>query len=105
MAHLERDRPGGLRDLKRRGLPAPMLAIADGALGFWAALREVYPDTQEQLCCVHKIANVLDKLPKRLQSRAKEMLHEIMRSPSRKDLKDAGCRLPQGRPCAGIQTT
>ena len=74
-----------LRDLKRRGLPAPVLAIADGALGFWAALREVYPDTQEQRCWVHKIANVLDKLPKRLQARAKEMLHEIMRSPSRKD--------------------
>jgi putative transposase len=74
-----------LRDLKRRGLPAPVLAIADGALGFWAALREVYPDTQEQRCWVHKIANVLDKLPKRLQPRAKEMLHEIMRSPNRKD--------------------
>ncbi len=74
-----------LRDLKRRGLPAPVLAIADGALGFWAALREVYPDTQEQRCWVHKIANVLDKLPKRLQPRAKEMLHEIMRSASRKD--------------------
>ena len=73
-----------LRDLKRCGLPAPVLAIADGALGFWGALREVYPDTQEQRCWVHKIANVLDKLPKRLQPRAKEMLHEIMRLPSRK---------------------
>jgi transposase-like protein len=74
-----------LRDLKRRGMPAPVLAIADGALGFWAALREVYPETQEQRCWVHKIANVLDKLPKRLQSRAKEMLHEIMRAPKRND--------------------
>jgi transposase-like protein len=74
-----------LRDLKRRGLPAPVLAIADGALGFWAAVREVYPETEEQRCWVHKIANVLDKLPKRLQPRAKEMLHEIMRSPSRND--------------------
>ena len=74
-----------LRDLKRRGLPAPVLAIADGALGFWAALREVYPETQEQRCWVHKIANALDKLPKRLQPRAKAMLHEIMRSPSRND--------------------
>ena len=74
-----------LRDLKRRGLPAPVLAIADGALGFWAALREVYPETQEQRCWVHKIANALDKLPKRLQPRAKAMLHEIMRSPCRND--------------------
>jgi len=84
-----------LRDLKRRGLPAPVLAIADGALGFWAALREVYPDTQEQRCWVHKIANVLDKLPKRLQPRAKEMLHEIMRSPSRKDALEETDRFSQ----------
>ncbi|GAF73495.1 unnamed protein product [marine sediment metagenome] len=70
-----------LRDLKRRGLPAPVLAVGDGALGFWAALREVYPETQEQRCWKHKIANVLDKLPKRLQPRAKDMLHEIMRAP------------------------
>jgi putative transposase len=73
-----------LRNLKRRGLRAPMLAIGDGALGFWAALREVYPETLEQRCWVHKIANVLDKLPKRLQPRAKSMLHEIMNAPSRK---------------------
>jgi putative transposase len=84
-----------LRDLKRRGLPAPVLAIADGALGFWAALREVYPDTQEQRCWVHKIANILDKLPKRLQPRAKEMLHEIMRSPSRKDALEETNRFSQ----------
>ena len=69
-----------LRDLKRRGLPAPKLAIADGALGFWAALKDVYPLTKEQRCWVHKIANVLDKLPKRLQPRAKSHLHEIMRA-------------------------
>lgn len=69
-----------LRDLKRRGLPAPKLAIADGALGFWAALKDVYPPTEEQRCWVHKIANVLDKLPKRLQPRAKSHLHEIMRA-------------------------
>jgi len=73
-----------LRDLKRRGMPAPKLATADGALGFWAALREVFPQTQEQRCWVHKIANVLDKLPKRLQPRAKSQLHEIMRAPDRK---------------------
>jgi transposase-like protein len=72
-----------LRDLKHRGLSAPKLAIADGALGFWAALRQVYPETEQQRCWVHKIANVLDKLPKRLQPRAKFHLHEIMRAPDK----------------------
>jgi putative transposase len=70
-----------LRDLKSRGMTAPKLAMADGALGFWAALRQVFPTTEEQRCWVHKIANVLDKLPKRLQPKAKEQLHEIMRAP------------------------
>jgi transposase-like protein len=73
-----------LRDLKRRGMTAPVLAVGDGNLGFWAALREVFPETQEQRCWKHKIANVLDKLPKRLQARAKEQLHEIMYAPDRK---------------------
>lgn len=72
-----------LRDLKRRGLTAPKLAVADGALGFWKALREVFPETDEQRCWVHKIANVLDKLPKRLQPHAKSHLHEIMRAPDK----------------------
>lgn len=77
-----------LRDLKERGMPAPVLAVGDGALGFWAALREVYPETREQRCWVHKIANVLDKLPKRLQPRAKMMLHEIMNAPGREDARE-----------------
>ena len=72
-----------LRDLKRRGMPAPKLAIGDGALGFWAALRQVYSGTKEQRCWVHKVANILDKLPKRVQPRAKDMLHEIMYAPDR----------------------
>jgi putative transposase len=72
-----------LRDLKQRGMPAPRLAIGDGALGFWAALRQVYPGTKEQRCWVHKIANILDKLPKRVQPRAKDMLHEIRYAPDR----------------------
>ena len=72
-----------LRDLKRRGLAAPILAMGDGNLGFWAALREVYPQAHEQRCWKHKIANVLDKLPKRLQPRAKDLLHEIMYAPDR----------------------
>lgn len=74
-----------LRDLKARGMRAPVLAIGDGALGFWAALGEVFPQTREQRCWVHKIVNVLDKLPKRLQPRAKRMLHEIMNSATRAD--------------------
>jgi len=73
-----------LRELKRRGMPAPVLAVGDGALGFWGALREVFPETREQRCWVHKIVNVLDKLPKRLQPRAKTMLHEIMQAPDRR---------------------
>ena len=72
-----------LRDLRDRGLQAPKLAIADGALGFWNALGQVFPTTPEQRCWVHKIANVLDKLPKRLQPRAKSQLHEIMRAPDK----------------------
>src|SRR5579859_7849754 len=67
-----------LRDLKRRGMRAPVLAIGDGALGFWAAVREVFPQTREQRCWVHKTANVLDALPKSLQPKAKSALHEIM---------------------------
>jgi transposase-like protein len=67
-----------LLDLKRRGLKVgPKLAVGDGALGFWAALREVFADCREQRCWVHKTANVLDKLPKSMQGKAKSMLHEM----------------------------
>ena len=69
-----------LRDLAARGVEAPLLAIGDGALGFWAALREVWPESKEQRCWVHRLANVLDKLPKRLQPRAKSQLHEIFKA-------------------------
>jgi transposase-like protein len=72
-----------LRDLSRRGLRAPVLAIGDGALGFWAAVREVWPETGEQRCWVHRIANVLDKLPRSLQPRAKQALHEMMYAETR----------------------
>jgi putative transposase len=57
---------------------APVLAVGDGALGFWAALRDVFPETKEQRCWVHKIARVLDALPKSMQPKAKAALHEIM---------------------------
>ena len=67
-----------LRDLKRRGMRSPLLAIGDGALGFWGALREVFPDSREQRCWVHKIANVLDAVPSSLQPKVKAALHNIM---------------------------
>ena len=72
-----------LRDLKERGMRAPVVAVGDGALGFWAAIREVFPETREERCWVHKIANVLDKLPKSLQPKAKAALHEMMNAPTK----------------------
>jgi transposase-like protein len=67
-----------LLDLKSRGLrEAPKLAVGDGALGFWAALRKVFGETHEQRCWVHKTANVLNYLPKGKQGKAKGMLHDI----------------------------
>ncbi len=67
-----------LRDLKRRGMRAPVVAIGDGALGFWGALREVFPESREQRCWVHKIANVLDAVPSSLRPKVKAALHTIM---------------------------
>jgi transposase-like protein len=72
-----------LRDVKARGMRAPVVAVGDGALGFWAALRDVFPETREERCWVHKIANVLDKLPKTLQPKAKSALHDMMNAPTR----------------------
>ncbi len=69
-----------LRDLTARGVEAPLLAIGDGALGFRSALREVWPESKEQRCWVHRTANVLDKFPKRLQPRAKSQIHEIFKA-------------------------
>jgi putative transposase len=66
-----------LRDLKRRGMRAPVLAVGDGALGFWAAARDVFPETRSQRDWVHKTANVLDALPKSVHRRAKNAIHEI----------------------------
>jgi len=78
-----------LRELKRRGLVAPVLAVGDGALGFWAAARDVWPETREQGCWCHKLANVLDKLPRRLHARAKRQLHEMMYAARRSDCEIA----------------
>jgi len=75
-----------LLDLKRRGLAmGPELAVADGALGFWQAIEEVWPQTRGQRCWVHKTANVLNKLPKSQQPKAKRALQEIWMAETRKD--------------------
>ncbi len=76
-----------MRDLKDRGLNEPKLVTGDGALGAWAALRDVFPAAGRQQCWVHKIANVLDALPKRLQPRAKTLLHEMMEAPTAHDAR------------------
>ncbi len=75
-----------LVDLKRKGLQAPPeLAIGDGALGFWKAIAKTYDTTRWQRCWVHKTANVLNKLPKRLQMTAKKKLHQIWMAATKKD--------------------
>ncbi len=75
-----------LLKLKRRGLSkAPSLATGDGALGFWKALEEVFSSTKQQRCWVHKTANILDKMPKNVQKRAKIIIHEMYLSPTKED--------------------
>jgi len=77
-----------LRDLKRRGLKAaPKASTGDGALGFWAAVEEVFPGVREQRCWRHKTVNILDKLPKRVQPDAKKLIHEMYLSPTKADAK------------------
>ena len=97
-----------IRDLKRRGLAiAPKLAIGDGGLGFWAALRKEWPSTREQRCWVHKTANVLNELPKTLQPKAKARLHEIWMAATRADatkafdafLEDYSAKYPKATEC------
>jgi len=79
-----------LLDVKARGLTeAPVLATGDGALGFWKALRQVYPSTRVQRCWVHKTLNVLDKLPRSQQPSAKSMLHEVWMSATKEDATKA----------------
>lgn len=79
-----------LLDLKARGLAkAPQVAVGDGALGFWAALEEVFPTTRPQRCWVHKTANVLNALPKTMQPKAKEALHQIWMAPTRVEAERA----------------
>ncbi|MFI6448862.1 IS256 family transposase [Kitasatospora sp. NPDC050543] len=80
-----------MRDCARRGMRAPVLAVGDGALGFWKARREVLPDTAEQRCWVHKTANVLDALPKSAQPAAKKAIQDIYNAED-KNLASAAIR-------------
>ncbi|MFL6297435.1 MAG: IS256 family transposase, partial [Actinomycetes bacterium] len=72
-----------LRDLRRRGMRAPVVMVGDGALGLWRALREVFPATREQRCWVHKMRNVLGALPKSVHAGARKALNEIISAEDR----------------------
>jgi transposase-like protein len=78
-----------LLGLKVRGMRTPRLAVGDGAMGFWAALDEVYPDTAHQRCWMHKTNNVLNKVPKSIQPKVKQALHEIWQAPTEKAANSA----------------
>lgn len=78
-----------LLNLKSRGMNAPQLAIGDGAMGFWAALEEIYPETRHQRCWVHKTANILNALPKTSQPKAKQALHQIWQAETRPSAENA----------------
>jgi transposase-like protein len=79
-----------LEDIRHRGLiTAPKLAIGDGALGFWKAISKVYPQTKHQRCWVHKTANVMEKLPKSMQPKVKEVLHNIWGAETREAAETA----------------
>jgi putative transposase len=92
-----------LRDLKRRGMTAPVLAVGDGALGFWGALTDVFPDTVHQRCWVHKMANVMNTLPRSAQPAARAALAEVRdaededhaRAAIRRFEKDYGAKWPK----------
>lgn len=78
-----------LRDLKKRGMRAPELAVGDGALGFWSSLREVFPETGVQRDWVHKTMNILDSMPKSIHSRAKTAVKEITQAENKKEAHKA----------------
>jgi putative transposase len=78
-----------LRDLKKRGMRAPVLAVGDGALGFWAAVRDAFAQTRSQRDWVHKTANVLDALPKSAHGRAKKAIKEITEAENKAEAKKA----------------
>ena len=78
-----------LLKLRGRGMNPPKLAIGDGAMGFWAALEEIYPDTRQQRCWVHKTMNILNCLPKTAQPKAKQALHDIWQAETREQAEKA----------------
>jgi putative transposase len=78
-----------LLDLKSRGFRSPKLAIGDGALGFWKAMRKVFSQTKSQRCWVHKTANILNKLPKHSQGKAKQAIHDIWMAETRENAEKA----------------
>ena len=78
-----------LENLKSRGMNQPKLAIGDGALGFWKALQKVFGHTREQRCRVHKMNNILNKMPKSIQPKAKQQLQDIWMAETRKDAEQA----------------
>lgn len=97
-----------LLSLRKRGLQeAPKLAIGDGALGFWKALDEVFPTTKRQRCWVHKTANILDKMPKAVQPKAKSLIHEMYMAETEEDALKAydhfisvyGSKYPRATEC------
>ena len=89
-----------LRDLMKRGLTPPLLAVGDGALGFWAAIGDVMPKVTQQRCWFHKMGNVLNELPKRLQPKATEMMREMIRANSS---TDAGAALQDFKSAFGAK--
>jgi putative transposase len=97
-----------IRDVKRRGLTIdPKLAVGDGALGFWAAVCEIWPQTREQRCWVHKTANVVNAMPKSMHAKAKARVHEIWQASTRSDanaafdafVSDFGAKYPKAVEC------
>ncbi len=85
-----------LLDLKDRGLcDGANLAVGDGAMGFWSAVSEIYPETKQQRCWVHKTANILNQCPKSLQPKAKSMIHDIYLAPTKKEAQEAWGRFTQ----------
>jgi len=78
-----------LEDLKSRGMNQPKLAIGDGALGFWKALQKVFAETRHQRCWVHKSNNILNKMPKGIQAKAKQLIQDIWMAETREDAATA----------------
>ena len=78
-----------LRSLKKRGMRAPELAVGDGALGFWAAIRDVFAESRHQRDWVHKRRNVLDEMPKSVRSRARRAIREITEAENKGEARKA----------------